>query len=605
MSKPYYERDGIVLYCGDNREVLPELAPHSISAVVTDPPYGLSFMGRDWDHAVPGIPYWQAIAAVMKPGAHLLSFGGDRTMHRVMTAIEDAGLDIRTQLAWLFGSGFPKSRSMREIGRPELGTALKPAMELICMARKPFASTVAANVLRHGCGAINVDACRIETDDNLNGGAYAKNPTERDNWVNKTRPGDENSWRRGGAGEYTQPKGRWPSNVLLDESAAALLDAQSGERKSGGSPASCGGGSRHTTPGWGLKATVAPGYHDTGGASRFFTVVEQDAPCLACGHTYAPKHDIMNVTQEVTACDHANIAATTTSPSDPIPDSALGSVLEPQPHASGGNSQSNNGYASIAESSSASTPQTRIGTAGYGAWVSLTESLVPRVRSAANLCDSCVTDIAQSLAAMLLGQTPVSRPGLDSITGFRGSTLRQNLASFAEPMVNTGIIPTTASLSILFGSVRHAINESITTAKSDTFAGSVPSRLKYSPKASRRERNAGLEGMPERMVHRAGHGNNEPDHGTQKFVTNMQNHHPTVKPLALMEWLIRLVTPPGGIVLDPFAGSGTTGVAAARLGIPCVMIEMSEEYCEIIARRIDHALDERANAVTQLGMVAD
>src|SRR5690606_16967203 len=121
---PYYERDGITLYVGDNRDVLPHLS--GIGAVVTDPPYGLSFMGKDWDHEVPGGAFWEAIRDAMEPGAHLLSFGGTRTFHRIAVAIEDAGLSIKDTLSWLYGQGFPKHK-----------THLKPAWEPIILARKP------------------------------------------------------------------------------------------------------------------------------------------------------------------------------------------------------------------------------------------------------------------------------------------------------------------------------------------------------------------------------------------------------------------------------------------------------------------------------------
>src|SRR5690606_16482152 len=110
---PYYERDGITLYVGDNREVLPALDV-TVSAVVTDPPYGLSFMGKDWDHSVPGEAFWRIIADAMKPGAHLLAFGGSRTYHRMGVAIEDAGLELRDTLMWLYGQGFPKSHNVNK-----------------------------------------------------------------------------------------------------------------------------------------------------------------------------------------------------------------------------------------------------------------------------------------------------------------------------------------------------------------------------------------------------------------------------------------------------------------------------------------------------------
>lgn len=314
------------LHLGDCREVMASMPEASVDAIVCDPPYGLEFMGKGWDHGVPGIPFWTEALRVLKPGGHLLAFGGTRTHHRLACAIEDAGFEVRDCLMWLYGSGFPKSldvskaidrqrddseevyrvtawvREARDaagignaeidaafgfngmaghwtsstsqpavptldqvpklldvLGDPEVpeeirrllldlngrkgepgeawfrrevlgtravpighafagatyggdssstetndtapateaaqtwdgwGTALKPAWEPIIMARKPLVGTVAANVLEHGTGAINVNGCRIEGD-----------------------------------------AGRWPANVLLDPEAAAMLDEQSGESR--------------------------------------------------------------------------------------------------------------------------------------------------------------------------------------------------------------------------------------------------------------------------------------------------------------------------------------------------------------------------------------
>ena len=160
--KPYYQDDAVTIYHGDCREVVPTLAESSVDAVVCDPPYGLSFMGKDWDHGVPGVAFWREALRVAKPGAHLLAFGGTRTFHRLAVAIEDAGWELRDTIGWLYGSGFPKSHNLK--GQwSGWGTALKPAWEPIIVARKPLIGTVAANVLAHGTGAINVDGCRIES----------------------------------------------------------------------------------------------------------------------------------------------------------------------------------------------------------------------------------------------------------------------------------------------------------------------------------------------------------------------------------------------------------------------------------------------------------
>lgn len=344
---PYYERDGITLYCGDSLEVAPELDAESVSAVVTDPPAGISFMGEEWDGSKGGRDNWVAwLSSVMsgceramKPGAHALVWALPRTSGWTHRAIEDAGLDVRDCVTHLYGSGFPKSHNLSGDWQG-WGTALKPGAEFWYLARKPLSGTVAANVLAHGTGALNIDACRIGTDGgtkavDFNGprgnGVYGKG---------------EGSYRNGiqdiGAG-------RWPANVLLDEDVAEGKE-------------------------W----------------SRYF----------------------------------------------------------------------------------------------------------------------------------------------------------------------------------------------------------------YTPKASRKERNAGLDGMPESMgLAGALKPLSDPRMDREQVRNPQANHHPTVKPLALMRYLITLVTPPGGIVLDPFAGSGSTLVACAELGIPAIGIELSEEYCEIIARRVDRAQQRTQQAV--------
>ena len=213
------------IYNCDCIEGMRGLPDDSVDAIVTDPPYGLSFMGKDWDHGVPGEQFWVEALRVAKPGAHLLAFGGTRTYHRLACAIEDAGWEIRDCLGWLYGSGFPKSMDVskaidkslgaeratvridaKQVRNPKSingghgveggdrpwmqlareqgfyekpgdepasdaakqwhgwGTCLKPAWEPIVMARKPLDGTVAHNVLEHGTGAINIDACRVGTD---------------------------------------------------------------------------------------------------------------------------------------------------------------------------------------------------------------------------------------------------------------------------------------------------------------------------------------------------------------------------------------------------------------------------------------------------------
>jgi site-specific DNA-methyltransferase (adenine-specific) len=236
-----------------------------VDAVITDPPYGLTFMGKDWDnYGTPlGFQQWTAQWAaeayrVLKPGGYLLAFGGTRTYHRLAAGVEDAGFEIRDCLLWLYGSGFPKSLNLK--GEWEgWGTALKPAVEPIVMARKPLIGTVAENVQRYGTGAININATRVGTEERVNnpGGISTANG------VYGIRFGNI---------EGNTVNGRWPANVLLDEEAAAMLDEQSGESVSQAAMMQAGPESE----GWGLhtRQPGVRGHNDSGGASRFFYVAK-------------------------------------------------------------------------------------------------------------------------------------------------------------------------------------------------------------------------------------------------------------------------------------------------------------------------------------------
>ena len=201
---------------GDCIALMRAMPAASVDAVVTDPPYELGFMGKSWDAS--GIAFnvevWAEALRVLKPGGHLLAFSGSRTYHRMACAIEDAGFYVRDQIMWLYGSGFPKSLNLPG----GLGTALKPAHEPICMARKPLDGTVAASVLKYGTGAINVDGCRIRLAD---GEAARTGNTERSSAVGYGVA----SWHKSGT---TPNHGRWPANVLhdgSDEATEGLRDA--------------------------------------------------------------------------------------------------------------------------------------------------------------------------------------------------------------------------------------------------------------------------------------------------------------------------------------------------------------------------------------------
>ena len=207
-----------MIICGDCLDVMRGMDAMSIDAIVTDPPYGLGFMGKDWDHGIPGVHFWQDAIRIAKPGCHLLAFGGTRMFHRLACVIEDAGWEIRDCLGWLYGSGFPKSHNLKG-EREGWGTALKPAWEPIILARKPLDGTVAENVQKWGTGAINVDGCRVEAKDGQLAKKYAsvRNAPARKNLVygKDCRPRSEGNLE-------PHPKGRWPANLLHDGSDEVL-----------------------------------------------------------------------------------------------------------------------------------------------------------------------------------------------------------------------------------------------------------------------------------------------------------------------------------------------------------------------------------------------
>lgn len=261
---------------GNCLEVMPTLPAEHFDSIVTDPPYGLSFMGKGWDHAVPGAEFWLEALRVAKPGAFLAAFGGTRTFHRLACAIEDAGWELRDTLMWVYGSGFPKSHN-----GPWGGTALKPAWEPIILARKPLIGTVAANHAAYGTGGLDIDGCRVGTgDDRSSGGAPIKNPAGSHSigggWTND---------RERATG------GRWPANLVHDGSDEILAafpyaPGQQGIAKSDGSPQGNAvyGALRH-----GTKNPQPRG--DAGSAARFFYCAKADRADRESGlDSFAPVH---------------------------------------------------------------------------------------------------------------------------------------------------------------------------------------------------------------------------------------------------------------------------------------------------------------------------
>jgi site-specific DNA-methyltransferase (adenine-specific) len=422
---------------GDCLEVLKTIPDNSVSSVVTDPPYGLSFMNKQWDYDVPSVEIWKECLRVLKPGGHLLAFSGSRTYHRMAVRIEDAGFEIRDQIMWVYGSGFPKSHNIgkavdkllgndREVvehrdGTQHLktvnsndgwkrpideerilngynitkgtsewegwGTALKPSHEPIVMARKPLSEkTVALNVLRWGTGGINIDDSRVDNSD-------MKIPHNA-NELQTDKPKHHAGAMTGTIGKIQvhNSEGRFPANIIFDEEAGQVLDQQSGFSKTNcksgiveGKEANIFNDGLNKTTGH-KKKMIVGNYKDEGGASRFF----------------------------------------------------------------------------------------------------------------------------------------------------------------------------------------------------------------YCPKASKKDRDEGLDVFDDKERYTSigqRDGTSFRDNGTQILPAICKNNHPTVKPTALMEYLIKLVTPKGGTVMDCFLGSGSTGKAAVRNGFDFIGIERDEEYIKIAEARIKNELN--------------
>ncbi len=265
------------IYNMDCLEGMKLLDDNSVDSIVTDPPYELGFMGKKWDST--GIAYnielWKECLRVLKPGGHLLAFGGTRTYHRMTCAIEDAGFEIRDCIQWLYGCGFPKSHNISKAIDKKFGakiakqwagwgTALKPANEPIVLARKPISEkTIAENVMKWGTGGLNIDGCRI------------KYRSEKD--FESAKGGDSGSTKCNifsangkKQSEKITPLGRFPANVILDEEAGKLLDEQSGISKGSSKPRKNKGTGNICYGDYKTIITQNDTWGDSGGASRFF-----------------------------------------------------------------------------------------------------------------------------------------------------------------------------------------------------------------------------------------------------------------------------------------------------------------------------------------------
>jgi site-specific DNA-methyltransferase (adenine-specific) len=447
-------------------------------------------MNKKWDYDVPSTDIWIECLRVLKPGGHLLSFSGSRTYHRMAVRIEDAGFEIRDQIMWVYGSGFPKSHNIgkavdklqgnerevvgtsdkksfeswadfteREFERKDnnitkgtsewegWGTALKPSHEPIVMARKPLSEkTVAENVLRWGTGGLNIDESRIGTDDNLNGGAYSKGDYNTDGKVLELGLKRQE-------GQYEQPQGRWPANIIFECTCDKTIPSKQLNNQ--------------------IKIQKIKKY----GGSSFG---------LKDGRKTLPQFN------EVERPQYTDKGLTHTDPN----------------------------------------------------------------------CPCYMLDQQSGISTGKVGMTQQSSP----------NNIYQGFKSKGDTKVNDG--------------------------KTDKGGAS---RFFYCPKASKKDRDEGLDGFDNKTGSEIT-GRKEGSAGlvmeddkqnpyAGKASPINKNNHPTVKPTALMLYLIKLVTPVNGTVLDCFLGSGSTGKAAIRGGFDFIGIEREEEYIKIAEARIKNEMN--------------
>ena len=491
---PYYQDDLVTLYCCDNREVLPELS--GVTSVVTDPPYGLAFMGKAWDHGVPGIEFWRAIAGACLPGAPMLAFGGTRTYHRMVCAIEDAGWEIRDCLQWIYGSGFPKSLDVSKAidkCNGEAGRLLKFTawMRTTGLTSRQIDDATGTNMGGHYLTAKSQPAI----------------PT-RALWA-LLRPlcGDVPAW--------------------VDE----LIDRIEAEREVVGQQ-------KNAMSGW-----------NTDGTTKF---VDRDitAPSTPAARRWSGYGTALKPAYEP-ICLAMN----------PLDGTFAHNALE-------------HGVAGL------NVDGGRVGADTAGARASNADGIARRGLAfgmkefAGNPTQGrWPANIIHDGSAEVLAGFPCTK------SGSLNAGHKQGEGSFGKVGGDTIL--------------RNYGGDSGSAAR---FFKCCPQdgvwRFAYHAKASKAERNRGCEGLEAvdacngnkwtDVDYRVKRGERPPSAQSGP----RRNTHPTVKPLALMRYLLTLVTmPERNLILDPFAGSGSTGVACKELGIRCILIEQEEAHCEIIAAR--------------------
>jgi DNA modification methylase len=563
---------------GDCLDILKGIDTNSIDSLVTDPPAGISFMGKEWDSNKGGSKEWikwmsqvmSACLRVLKPGAHALVWAIPRTSHWTATALEDAGFEIRDVVTHLFGSGFPKSLDIskaidkaaglerervpggqggvnqilgsRKSGEAisgeakqwqGFGTALKPASEHWILCRKPISEkTVAANVLKWGCGGINIDKSRI--------------PANNEAWENEENLCDLCVKR-------VANNARQSTQETKESIAAENADIKASEKTLGILPD--------------VISSEAIGCSDETSKENTSTSLNMST----CGKSTQEKEN-----------KEASFSTTSTR-TDPTTGLKTCSMCA-QPLTSNTTRITGQGRfpSNLVLSHNPDCVEVGVKKVGSG---ELKKSGTRDLDGPSNSMNSFNQKV--KYAPDNYGTETVAAfectPGcavaeLDRQSGVSGGDKRMHKKGGIAPAGNG---QTHGHMGVIEASPNYQDSDGA-------------SRFFYCAKASKRERNEGCEGLPEKTWKDQGYRDNDSTHLSPRAgagrTSASANHHPTVKPLKLMSYLIRMITPPGGIVLDPFCGSGSTGVAAKKEGFQFLGIEREKEYIEIAKKRIYHKL---------------
>jgi site-specific DNA-methyltransferase (adenine-specific) len=577
---PYFAQDGVTLYHGDCREILQGLPDESVSAIVTDPPYGLAFMGKKWDYDVPAVEVWAECLRVLKPGGHLLAFAGTRTQHRMATAIEDAGFEIRDMIAWCYGSGFPKSLDVSKAIDKAAG-AEREVVGNHGRSFRPHADGGNDGWLRpshevHG----NITAPATEAAKQWQGWGTALKPSwESVTWARKPLPLEAE--RRTIVMNLSQMEARlW----LLQNASAVKLNSQSNQSE--------------------------------------FAEVLNTAQWTAgdCINTQAVLCDQMGTSQYVSAVTSSlSIVSSWKNTLEESWSDGNTSITETE-------SRQIIDWKTLRCSLSQITAESIVRACSLTGGFSANAGTAERYFSDSVVLLQSIRRLSAIEPAMLQAQALLQdeavRPSLEPVMVARKplcGTVAENVLQHGtgalnvdgcrvgteeRPRLEAGFVRNGRTDEEVFatgygrpkevnGSVSGRWPANLIHDGSDEVVGLFPETAP----AKQADRGKGIDGATFRHASGAESGiRGHDDAGgsaarffycakADKADRGPGNNHPTVKPVDLMRYLVRLVCPIGGVVLDPFSGSGTTLAAAQAEGCLAIGVEREAAYCEIIKGR--------------------